>query len=98
MADNFIAMKPAGAALDGWLAAQTYIPLGMMIQTAALLAVDTCPMEGFDPAQVDDILGLTAKNLTVVTMLAVGYRDQKDQYSSLPKTRRSFDEVIESIE
>jgi len=84
------------AVLDGWLAAQTYTPLGMMIETAALMGIDTGPMEGFDPAQVDEILGLKARNLSATTMLAVGYRGD-DAYAKAPKARRPFEEAIEFI-
>jgi len=84
------------AALNGWLKLQSYIALGSMIETAALLGVDTCPMEGFDPAKVNEILGLSKKNLAVSTILAVGYRGD-DPYAKLPKTRRSAGEVIEVI-
>ncbi len=79
------------------LKAHSYIPLGIMIETAALMGIDTGPMEGFDPIQVNEILGLKEKNLAVATMLAIGYRGD-DAYASLPKTRRPYDEVIEVIE
>lgn len=96
MADGGVAAQVSAGRIDGWLAGQTYIPLGMMIETASLLGVDTGPMEGFDAAQVDEILGLNAKNLSVVSMLALGYRGE-DAYATLPKVRRAFDEVIEVV-
>jgi nitroreductase len=95
MADGAI-FKKEGNGIESWITAQTYIPLGMMIQTAALLNVDTGPMEGFDPQKIDEILGLKSKNLTVSTILAVGYRGD-DKYATLPKIRRDFDEVVEII-
>lgn len=82
--------------LESWVKSQAYIPLGMMIETSALLGVDAGPMEGFDPKKVDEILGLQAKNLKSVTMLALGYRGE-DPASTRPKVRREFDEVIEFI-
>lgn len=83
-------------ALDAWVRSQAYIPLGMMVETAALLEIDSCPMEGFDPKQIDEVLGLGAKNLTATTMLAIGYRGD-DPFAKRPKTRRPFDEVVEFI-
>jgi nitroreductase len=83
-------------ALDGWLRSQSYIALGMMIETAALLKIDTCPMEGFDPAKVDEILGLSAKHLKSTSMLAIGYRGD-DASSMRAKVRRSASEVIEFV-
>jgi nitroreductase len=76
-----------------WYKNQSYIPLGIMIETAALLGVDSGPMEGFDAAQVDEILGLKEKNLHVATMLALGFRGE-DDYAKLPKTRKDFDTVV----
>ena len=96
MVDGSISAKDEGAIRDGWIAAQTYIALGIMIQTAALLNIDTGPMEGFDQIQIDNILNLTKENLSAVTMLAVGYRGE-DPYAMLHKTRRGSDEVIEFI-
>jgi nitroreductase len=91
-----LAQMAEGGAARADLKAQTYIALGMMIETAALLGVDGGPMEGFDNAQVDEILGLKAKNLASTSMLALGYRGD-DAYASLPKTRRAFDDVVEVI-
>jgi nitroreductase/dihydropteridine reductase len=85
-----------GDTREAWLKAQTYIPFGIMIETAALLGIDTCPMEGFDPEQIDVILKLKENNLHAVTMLAVGYRGD-DAYAAKPKVRRSYDEVVETI-
>jgi nitroreductase len=67
-----------------------------MVETAALLGIDNCPMEGFDPEQIAQILGLSAKNLYPVAMIAFGYRGD-DAFAKLPKVRRSFDEVVEFI-
>jgi nitroreductase/dihydropteridine reductase len=85
-----------GDARMSWLKSQAYIPLGVMIETAALLGVDTCPMEGFDPEQINAILNLKEKNLSVAALLAVGYRGN-DPYAALPKVRRPYDEVVETI-
>jgi nitroreductase len=79
-----------------WIKAQTYIPLGVMIETASLLGIDTCPMEGFDAFKINSILGLNDKNLSVATILTVGYRGN-DVYATFPKVRRPYDEVVEMI-
>jgi nitroreductase len=79
-----------------WLKAQTYIALGIMIETASLLDIDTGPMEGFDPTKVDEILGLSAKNLHATTMLAIGYRGE-DPAALRPKVRRAYQDVVEII-
>lgn len=83
-------------AYAAWSAKQTYIALGIMMETAALLHVDSCPMEGFDSKSVDEILGLSEKNLASVSLLALGYRGN-DPAASQKKVRRGFDEVVEFI-
>lgn len=84
--------------LQGWLAAQTYIPLGIMVETASLLGIDNGPMEGFHIGEVNEILDLKAKNLCATTMLALGHRSEEDHHASLPKTRRAFEEVVEVLD
>lgn len=96
MVDTTVTYKHAANTFDAWAGAQTYIALGIMVETASLLGIDNGPMEGFDPAHVDEILGLKAKNLASVTMLALGYRGD-DPYAKLPKTRRDFDDVVEFV-
>lgn len=83
--------------IKNWYKAQSYIPLGIMIETAALLGVDSGPMEGFDADKIDEILGLKEKSLHASTMLALGFRGE-DDYAKLPKTRKSFEEVVTIID
>ncbi len=93
MVDGSIAGK-SDAELDTWVRAQTYIALGIMLETAALMGIDACPMEGFMPKEVDAILNLQAQHLASTTMVAFGYRGD-DALATAPKTRRSFEEVVE---
>ena len=88
--------KPEGPVRDGWIAAQTYIALGMMMVAASILEIDNAAMEGFDRAKVDEILGLASKNLSAVTFLVLGYRGD-DAWSKTPKVRRTMEEVVERI-
>ncbi len=82
--------------LESWLKAQTYIALGIMVQTSSLLEIDNCPMEGFQNEKIDEILNLKDKNLKSVSILALGYRGE-DPYSEKPKIRKDFDQVITFI-
>ena len=84
------------AELDAWARSQAYIPLGTMIAAASLLGVDSGPMEGFDPAKVNEILGLPARNLKVTAMLALGYRGE-DPAATRAKVRRDFADVVEFV-
>jgi nitroreductase len=94
--ESSIQKKYTDGNLESWIRSQSYIPLGIMIETASLLGIDNGPMEGFDPQTVDEVLGLKEKNLKSLTMLALGYRGE-DPTALRPKVRRSFDEVIEFI-
>ncbi|MEG1328735.1 MAG: NAD(P)H-dependent oxidoreductase, partial [Janthinobacterium sp.] len=55
-------------------ARQAYIGVGTALIAAAQEQVDSTPMEGFDPAKVDEILNLREKGLRSVVMLPLGYR------------------------
>lgn len=92
MLDGVIASKD-DASLDRWIACQTYIPLGIMMETASLLGIDNAAMEGFDPQAVDTILGLGDQHLTATTLLALGYRSPADEWTKRPKVRRSLEKV-----
>jgi nitroreductase len=84
----------AGGVAGQWNSRQAYIALGFLLQTAALLGIDATPMEGFDVAQFNDILGLT--DYSSVVIAAVGYRDaESDWLSSLPKVRFPAEELID---
>lgn len=80
-----------------WAARQTYIALGVFLTTAAMLGVDACPMEGFEPAKFDEILGLKARGIGSLALAAAGYRAADDKYASLAKVRFPADVVIERI-
>lgn len=81
-----------------WSARQAYIALGHGLVAAATEEVDATPMEGFDAAKVDEILGLREKGLRSVVILALGYRDaDKDPFVNAKKVRRSREELFISI-
>ena len=78
-----------------WAKMQAYIALGQFMAAAALLGIDTCPMEGFIPEKYDEILGLEALGLTTAVLCPAGYRSADDRYASLPKVRFKNSDVIE---
>lgn len=78
-----------------WATRQTYIALGNFMTSAALVGIDTCPMEGIDPVQYDEILGLPTKGYRTVVACAAGYRAAADKYASLPKVRFPASELID---
>lgn len=78
-----------------WAKMQAYIALGQFMGFAALLGIDTCPMEGFIPEKYDEILGLEAQGLTTAVLCPAGYRHADDRYAALPKVRFKNSDVIE---
>ncbi|RRJ63761.1 NAD(P)H-dependent oxidoreductase [Paenibacillus oralis] len=85
-------------ALFDWASKQTYIALGNMMTSAALIGIDSCPIEGFDRDSVDAILreeGLLENDqYGISVMAAFGYRVKAPR----PKTRREADDVIRWVE
>ena len=79
-------------------ARQTYIALMAAMTQAIFEGLDSTPMEGFDPAALDEILGLKEKNLRSTVMLAVGYRDaEKDWLVNLVKVRKPMSELVTTL-
>lgn len=79
-------------------ARQAYIGVGTALIAAAQEKVDSTPMEGFDPAKVDDILGLREKGLRSVVMLPLGYRaDAGDWLVDLKKVRPAREQFITEL-
>jgi len=77
-----------------WAARQAYIALGVFLATAAMIGVDACPMEGFEPAKFDEILGLEAQGVGSLTLATAGYRAADCKYATLAKVRFPVEEVI----
>lgn len=79
-------------------ARQAYIGLGTALIAAAAEGVDSTPMEGFDPAKVDEILKLKERGLRSVLILPLGYRaDEGDWLVNLKKVRRSREQFISEL-
>ncbi len=81
-----------------WAAKQAYLSLGALIVGAAVEGIDVGPMEGFDPSQFDEILGLTEKGLASKVIAAVGFRDDADPYLAMKKVRFPIDQVVIKVE
>lgn len=77
-----------------WASKQTYLALGNLLNAAAELKIDVTPMEGFVPAQVNEILGLNALGLNASLMATVGYRHTEDATQHLKKVRKSNEELF----
>ena len=73
---------------------QAYIALGNLMTVCAELRIDSCPMEGFIPSKVDEVLGLSERNLKSALLLPVGYRAADDPTNGLAKIRKPLEEVV----
>jgi nitroreductase len=79
---------------SAWNSKQAYIALGFFLSAAAVLGVDACPMEGFDSAKYDEILGLKEKGLTAQVIATAGYRASDDAVATWPKVRFAENDTI----
>ena len=86
---------PRHAIIQEWAARQTYIAMGNLLTSAAVLGIDTCPFEGIEPAKYDDILGLKGSGYATVAACPLGYRAADDKYASAPKVRFEAKDVID---
>ena len=77
-----------------WTAKQTYLALGNLLNAAAELHIDVTPMEGFVPAQVNEILGLDALGLNATLLAPIGYRHVEDATQHYKKVRKSNEELF----
>ena len=90
---GFISSMDADAR-RAWTTRQCYIALGQLMTSAALLGIDTCPLEGIDPAAYDRLLDLEGSGFSTVVACAAGYRSPDDKYAALPKVRYPRGSVI----
>lgn len=88
---------PADVNIHHWAALQAYIALGNFMTSAAMLGIDTCPMEGIVPKKYDELLGLPSEGYGTVVVGVAGYRAADDKYAALPKVRFHPDEVVRRI-
>lgn len=77
-----------------WATNQAYIALGTFMTAAAVLGVDTCPLEGIQPAKYDEILGLEGTGWKSVCACPAGYRATDDKYADLKKVRFAPKDLI----
>jgi len=77
---------------------QTYIALGNLMTVCAIEGIDACPLEGFVPSKVDELLNLSELNLKSVLMLPVGFRAEDDVMNGMQKVRKPLNETIIEIQ
>lgn len=86
-------MKLYGGIAQGnraaWSVAQCHIAAANMMTAAAVIGVDTCPIGGFEPEAVAEILEIDLREYSIALLVAVGYRAQ----SQPPKHRLPMKDV-----
>jgi len=97
MVKGFLDNPPFPLDINEWSTRQTYIALGQYMTAAALLGIDTCPMEGIVPDKYDKILGLSDRNYRTVVACPAGYRAPDDKQAARPKVRYEESALIEYI-
>ena len=81
--------------ISNWAARQAYIALGNMMTAAALMGIDSCPIEGFEMdktiAVLKEYFGIDPELYKPAVMVAFGYRADGPMF---PKTRRKMEAVV----
>ncbi|MFD0836220.1 NAD(P)H-dependent oxidoreductase [Mariniflexile aquimaris] len=81
--------------LFDWSSKQTYIALGNMMTSAALVGIDSCPIEGFHQEKAEALLqekfGVDTTKYGLSFMVAFGYRKAAPEFA---KSRRNFEDVV----
>lgn len=91
--------KKSDEEIHNWSARQSYIALGFGLAAAAVEEVDASPMEGFNPDELDDLLGLREEGLKSISLMALGFRDEENDWlAPMKKVRRPKGELFEKPE
>lgn len=77
-----------------WTAKQTAFAGANMMNAAAVRGIDSCPIEGFDKNQVEEILNIDKKKYRLSMMIPFGYRLNEQS----TQVRLDYDEVVEFID
>lgn len=80
--------------LENWSEKQNYIVLGTMIMAAAQEQIDTCPMEGFNPKLMEELLEIDTNTEKIAVVLTLGYRAEDDMFQNFKKVRKPYDKFI----
>jgi nitroreductase len=95
--DQYKLLESERAMID-WSAKQTYIALGNMLTSAAMIGIDSCPIEGFLADKIQEVLeqefNISKKEYYPAVMAAFGYRAEEP---TREKTRQDISEIVEWV-
>lgn len=74
----------------GWSKAQCFLACQNMMMQAACLGIDSCAIEGYEEAALNEVLGIDTSKKRVAMLLPLGYRIKEAQ----PKIRKKLEEIV----
>jgi len=74
-----------------WCAKQCYIAAGNLMNSAAMIGIDSCPIEGFEKENVENIFGLDGNDRQLTLIIALGYRVNEQPQ----KFRLALEQIVE---
>lgn len=77
-----------------WSMKQCYIAGANMMTVGTSINVDSCPIEGFEKARVEDILKVDLEKYEVAFMIAFGFSDMEQP----KKLRLDLNQIVQIIE
>lgn len=89
--------KMSNEDIKNYCTKQAYLAMGNLLTVCALEGIDACPMEGFDPADYDELLSLKEKGLGSVLVMPIGYRAKDDMFADFKKVRKDISESVIDI-
>ncbi|VAW95769.1 Oxygen-insensitive NAD(P)H nitroreductase / Dihydropteridine reductase [hydrothermal vent metagenome] len=91
---DFNLMESERAMFD-WSSKQTYIALANMMTSAAMIGIDSCPVEGYKAKEMEILMsndfGIDCTEFGVTCMVAFGYRVDEQR----TKTRQDINEIVQ---
>lgn len=91
---QFVSHLSKAGKIPDWTTKQSYIALGFLLSSAALLGIDACPLEGINPQRYDELLNLSSQGYSTRVACALGYRATDDKTANLQKVRFAKDRCI----
>ena len=97
MMKGFLDALASNGTCEAWATHQVYLALGMLLSTASMLGIDTCPLEGIDATKYNELLNLPEQGYSAKVACALGYRSPNDQSSAFKKVRYSRAKIFQSV-